>query len=192
MRRTLFILSCTLLSGGAFAQVIWNEGVNGDLSNDRLNPTNLQLQLGVNSLMATSVQGDREYVHFHLGSGMTLNQVVLVSYQGVDEIAFIGVQAGSTFTEPPTGTNVANLLGYTHFGPAIGNVGHDILPAMGTGAGSIGFVPPLTGEDYTFWIQQTGVNAATYQFDFVVAPEPCSLLALAGAAFWLRRRSKTA
>jgi hypothetical protein len=124
---------------------------------------------------------------------MVLSQINLISWAGADQIGFIAVQAGSTFTEPPTGTNVANLLGYSHMGPGAGNLGLDILPSMGQGAGAIGFTPPLTGSDYTFWINQTGSNPVTYRLDFVTSPvpEPVGLLVLGlGVAVGLRRSRK--
>ncbi len=176
----------------AAATVIHDESVNGDLSNDRLNPTGYTLSAGTNTLIATSVSGDREYVRLSVPAGLQLSSIINVSYQGQDGTAFIGVQNGSTFTEPPTGTNVANLLGYTHFGTGPGTVGTDILDNMGTGAGAQGFTPPLPSGNYTYWIQQTGTSAATYQFDFNVTPEPMSamLFGLAGGAL-LRRRCRT-
>ena len=188
MRNLLVISLAFSASTLALGQTIWDESVHGDLSGDRLNPNNLQLNAGVNSLFATSVQGDREYVHFHLGGGLSLNQLVLVAWDGNDQIAFAGVQSGSTFTEPPTGTNVANLLGYSHFGPGAGNLGLDFLPAMGTGAGSIGFTPPLMGSDYTFWLQQTGPNPVTYRLDFVVAPEPALLVSMLAGILAVRKK----
>jgi len=168
----------------ASADSIWDESVDGDLSDDRLAPTSLVLSLGTNSVTATSMQGDREYVTFSLAPGLSLSQLILVSYASVDLIAFIAVQEGSVFTEPPTMTNVANLLGWTHFGDGL--QGLDLLPDLGIGAGAIGFTPPLPGgTSYTFWMQQTGVNPATFQFDFIVTPAPpaaaaVALLALAG------------
>lgn len=191
--RSLFVgLFGLALVQAASAQVIWDESIHGDLSGDRLVPTSLNLAPGVNGLIATSVAGDREYVHFHLAPGMRLDAINTISYSGDDQVAFIGVQAGTTFTEPPTGTNVANLLGWTLFGPGMGNMNQNILPQMGVGDGAIGFTPPLTGADYTFWIQQTG-DLTAYRLDFVttVVPEPASLvvLAIGGLAIRLRRRA---
>lgn len=185
----LTIVSC-IVASPAVAVVVHDESLNGDLSNDRLIPTAYALALGTNSLVATSVSGDREYVRFTVPAGFQLSQVVLASYAGIDGTAFIGVQAGSTLTEPPTGTNVANLLGWTHFGPVPGNVGTDILDNMGVGAGAIGFVGALAAGDYTFWIQQTGANAATYQMDFILVPAPgvAGLIGLAGVFASRRRR----
>lgn len=171
--------------------VIWNEAVNGDISGDRLNPSVAGLSLGVNTLIASSLTGDREYIRLTIPAGLNLASIINVTWESEDPIAFIGVQQGPTFTEPPTGTNVANLLGWTHFGSGPGTVGQNILPAMSASAGAIGFTPPLAANTYTFWIQQTGPLLATYRLDFVVAPAPgtaaFSAIAFAGVA---RRRGR--
>ena len=62
-------------------------------------------------------------------------------------------------------------------------------------AGSKGFNTPLGPGDYAFLIQQLGANTA-YQFDYVVAPEPSTiiLLGLGCAAIvpMVRRRRRAA
>src|SRR5262245_5831148 len=123
-----FLLVLALASNAA-AAILYDEGVSGPLSNNRLAPTALVAALGTNSVIATSQAGDREYWSITLAAGTQLSAINLVSYSGTD-IAFIAVQSGTTFTEPPTGTNVANLLGYTHFGPGAGGATGDILDNM--------------------------------------------------------------
>jgi len=67
-------------------------------------------------------------------------------------------------------------------------LGTDLLSAMATGPGAIGFTPPLTAIDHTFWIQQTGPAAASYRSDFVVVPAQAALSAFGlGAAGAFRR-----
>lgn len=173
-----------------FAGITYTESIDGDLSDDRLDPTDLNFSLGVNSITATSVQGDREYVHVVIPLGLDLSAVTLISYTGVDDTAFIGVQAGSVFTEPASGTNVANLLGWSHFGPGVGNVGLDILGDIGAGPGAIGFTPPLPAGDYTFWMQQTGTAQATYTFEFMVTPEPATVVLLMAVTLLAKRRRR--
>ena len=149
--------------------VVWDKSIHGDLSGDRLNPTPITLGAGTSSIIATSVAGDREYVRLPIPAGMTLSGLIHATWASADLLAFIAVQEGPVFTEPPAGTNVAALLGWTHFGPGAATVGADILPLMGEGPGTIGFVPPLPGgRDYTYWIQQTGPVLTHYQLDFVV------------------------
>jgi hypothetical protein len=161
----------------AKATILYDEGVDGDLSGNRAAPTALTLSLGTNSVIATSDIDDREYVTLSVPEGMQLDAIILASYVSLDDTAFIAVQQGTTFTEPPGSANVANLLGYAHFGPGPGNVGTDVLDDMGLGAGAIGFIPPLVSDDYTYWMQEHSENAATYQFDFIVSavPSPCDL-----------------
>jgi hypothetical protein len=171
MRRTSTLLALLPLAACAGAQVVWDESVNGDLSGDRFNPTNVALLPGVNGVIATSVSGDVEYVHFTVPAGFAISQVNLVSWSGLDNLGFLAVQAGAVFTEPPVGTVVANLLGYSHYGPNGGGL-IDYLPRMAVSGGAIGFIPPLSGPDYTFWINQTGGNAVTYRLDFVVGAAP--------------------
>jgi hypothetical protein len=178
----------------------YDESVNGDLSGDRLNPTPITLTLGSNLITATSVSGDLEYYRLFVPGGKRLSAVIAVSNTSAS-LSFIGVQAGTQFTEPPTGTVVANLLGYTHFGVANGTIGTDILPNMGTGAGAKDFTPPLQPGNYTFWSQETSATPSTYTLDFQVtaipnaAPIPRAALPLfAGGlalmgAFLLRRRA---
>ncbi len=186
--RLALVLSNAVLAGSACADVLWNEGSQGDLSNDRLNPTSFAMSAGTHSLFATTGSGDLDYISITLAPGTQLTQLNLVSYQGTDTRAFMGVQSGPAFTESPSTVNVANLLGWTHFGPGAGNVGANLLPGLGAGSGAIGFAPPLPSGTYSFWLQQLG-SAVSYQLDFVVVPSP-GVLALAPAACMLVRRRR--
>jgi Ca2+-binding RTX toxin-like protein len=149
---------------GVFAN--YDEATDGDISGDRLVPDALMLEEGVNSLTATSAAGDREYITVTVPEGFQLDSLNLVSYASSDDIAFAGVQSGTTFTEPPEGTNVANLLGWTHMSAT--QEGTDILDNIGSGQGAIGFTAPLPSGDYTFWLGQTGASS-TYTLEFNVS-----------------------
>jgi hypothetical protein len=146
------------------------------------------LALGTNSLIATSSFGDLEYIVLTVPNGMQLDSIIQSAWSGLDEVGFIAVQTGTVFTEPPVETNVANLLGYTHFGPGEFPLGEDILADMGQAFDAIDFTPPLPANDYVYWIQQNGTDASTYQLDFVVSPEPSSIALLGVALLALRRR----
>ena len=180
MRRIGLLATLALALGlapAAGAVVVHDEALDGDLSNDRLAPTVLSVGVGTNSVIATSQRGDREFYSITLAAGTSLAAINLASYSGTD-IAFVAIQNGTTFTEDPASPNVANILGYTHFGPGPGGATGDILASMGAGSGAIGFTPPLPSGSYTFWSQQTG-PAVTYRLDLVVVPEPASALLLA-------------
>jgi hypothetical protein len=151
--------------------VVWDESTQGDLSGSRNAPTTLTLNLGSNDLFATTQAGDLEYITFAVPAGNLLSGLFLRDYGGPDGTAFIGVQAGTTFSVDSGTAQPADLLGYTHFGPVPGNVGSDLLPLMGSGPGAEGFTSPLPADSYTFWLQQLG-QPASYQLDFVMTPIP--------------------
>jgi hypothetical protein len=186
MHHIHLILSLAIAVGASatsLAATIWNEAANGSLSGNRLAPSSFTLAVGDNDILGT-VQGGTssklDYVTLTVPVGTKMVHLDLVSYASTDQKAFIGVQRGTTFTEPASGTNVANLLGWTHFGPGAANVGADILPSMGLGPGAQDFTAPLPPNQYTFWIQQLGA-ATNFDFDFVVqpVPEPSSVVLIA-------------
>lgn len=185
-------------AGVAVAAEIWNETNSGDLSGDRLNPDAFVLAPGSNNLVGDVIGGagaDLDYVALTVPANHLLAQIVLEVYDSTDSRAFLAVQQGATFTEPPTSTDVTQLLGYSHIGPGGAQPGTDILDDLGLGGGAIGFTPPLAAGQYSFWIQQTGTALTGYDFNFVVeeVPEPSSLtLGAMGAvaAVWLAARRR--
>jgi uncharacterized repeat protein (TIGR01451 family) len=156
--------------------VLWNEGTNGDLSNNQAAPTPLTLALGTNSIIGTvGTPDNQDWVTLHVPTGMSLSSLVLASYASTDSQGFLGVQQGTSFSGSTL--NPASYLGYVHYGTGATNgtlpptnlVGSDLLPLMGDtslASGSQGFTPPLGSGDYTFLIQQLGATT-NYQFDFV-------------------------
>lgn len=184
------VLSAALPIAPAAADILHDEAVHGDLSGDRFNPTAYTIGAGTHSVIAASISGDLEYLRLTIPAGQSLSAIVLAAYTGLDQTAFIGVQSGPTFTEPPNLPNPANLLGWTHFGPNFGHVGTDILDDIGMGLGAIGFTPPLPEGVYTFWIQQTGQSVSMYQLDFVIVPAPAAAPALIGLVGLVARRRR--
>jgi hypothetical protein len=168
----LSIFSILLFSSVANAGS-YDETVSGDLSGNRAAPTVVHLDPGANPLSATSVSGDVEYFTLNVPIGFRLSAINVTSYAN-GNLSFVAIQRGTTFTEPPTGTNVANLLGYSHFGSGNGTIGTDILDDMGTGAGSQGFVPPLGAGDYTFWSQEAGGVPVSYTLSFQLTAVPAA------------------
>ncbi|MBE7551886.1 MAG: hypothetical protein HS126_12525 [Anaerolineales bacterium] len=173
--RNLFLIITLVVlvayfAGTVLADTSYDEGTEGDLSGNRFNPTVIMLTPGSNLLTATSVTGDLEYVTVIVPNGLQLKALILTSYTSTDDRSFVAVQSGSTFTEPPAGTNVSNLLGYTHFGTGLGQVGTDLLDDLASGAGAMGFTTPLSSGLYTFWLQETGIETSTYTLNFIVSP----------------------
>ena len=166
----LLIVACSESNkngnGNTNDTVRYDEAQNGDLSGDMAAPTKIMVKEGDNLVKATSVSGDVEYFTFNVPNGMQLAEIVLESYESNDDVAFIGLQAGSSFTEPTTGTDVGNLLGWLHINS--NSVSKDILGDIGKGAGAQGFTPPLESGNYTFWTQQTGPEETTYTLNFKI------------------------
>ncbi|MBX3407802.1 MAG: hypothetical protein KF869_13670 [Phycisphaeraceae bacterium] len=187
---TAIALAC-FAGAPALGQVIHDEGVDGDLSGDRFNPTAYVLGLGSNRIIATSGPGDREFVALTVPAGMLMSALIQVDYIGEDGVAFAAVDDGPQFLVDPDAFTTAGMLGWTHFGPVIFPNGSDILPAMGMGFGADGFVPPLPAGTYTFWLQQTG-EEVTYELDFFVIPAPGAAGLLGFGAVWAVRRRRTA
>lgn len=121
------ISTLTLLSFSATASAasLHNEDIDGDLSDDGLNPTVLgELMLGTNSLKATFNAGatnpSPDYFTFTVPEGLILTEIVLQSWEtspNFEDIAFFAVQEGTVFdyvfpnnlADPAEG-----LLGWSH------------------------------------------------------------------------------
>ena len=172
----------------------WNEATDGDLSGDRLAPSALALTAGDNTVTGTTIVDDLDYLTVTVPAGFTLTEINLLSYVSIDDLAFIGMQAGSTFTQPATGTDVTQLLGWAHFGlPLDGSpLPSPYFDALGSSPGAIGFSGPLPAGPYTLWIQQANTVQVDYSWGLVVreggVPEPSSgALALLGLTALLGR-----
>jgi hypothetical protein len=206
-RRFLIVggLAAVILVTRTQASTLWDESVNGDLSGDQSVPNAFTVLPGTNavigSLRTSASTDNQDWIALTVPSGMQLSAVVLKTYVSTDQQGFTGVQAGTNFV----GSTIvaSNYLGYAHFGtgaqngalPATNLVGVDILPIMGDttlALGSQGFTPPLGSGTYTFLIQQTGPTPTAYEFDYVVIPEPTTvvMVALGCGVILLRRRRR--
>lgn len=168
------LLTAWITSAGQ-AATIWDESIAGDISNDRLQPTAVILEAGDNQVLGSVRAGELDYLTVTVSESLELSQLILEEYVGNDGRAFIAVQAGTSFTESPSGTNTANLLGWTHFGRSEGDIGMDVLDDLSLGSGAQGFERPLPAGDYTFWIQQTGAMT-DYTFNFLTEMLPTASL----------------
>jgi hypothetical protein len=181
--------------------VLWNESVNGDLSNTQGAPNTFTLSSGVNEIIGTVGTGDtQDWVTLTVPTGLQLSAVVLASYTSTDAQGFTGFAAGATFAG--TVNSTGSYLGYSHFGTAAGNgslpvanlVGADLLTIMQNplaDPGALGFTDPLQAGSYSFLIQQLGATTS-YQFNYNVTatPEPgtVALGLVGGMLCWFRCR----
>lgn len=173
----------------------YSELVDGDISGDRLAPTMLVLEAGVNPVRGAFGNGDVDYLAVSVPAGHELARIILdpATVPG-SQFSFLAVQAGPVMTVSPAAAP-AGLLGWTHFGAA--QFGTDILDDMGRGLGAIRFTGPLPAGDYTFWTQELeSGDGLGYAFDFEVTavvplPPAAALLAAAlGSLGVLRARRR--
>ncbi|MEM9084062.1 MAG: hypothetical protein AAGB34_10745 [Planctomycetota bacterium] len=169
----------------------WDESGQGDLSNNRLEPSAFTLETnGSTTLRGMVGDGDIDYFTFEVAEGSEWTSLVVNAFSGGDQLAFFGLQSGPVFTEPNdiTAINIGNLLGYTLYGPGNGTVGTDILDDVGKGALSQGFSGSLAAGEYTVWLRQGGPEMS-YEFTFVTIPSPsCAGLAFGFLPMFSRRR----
>ena len=201
-RSTLASIFLTALAWPMLASAAnYIESVNGDLSGDFQNPTSIVLVPNGSTTVSGTIQGagmgvsvDLDYFKVTVPVGQVLAALnVLPGTVGAGAIgSFIAIYSGATAVNP-VGAASTDALGYYLYRAA--DIGTDILDNMGTfnfnGTNpSIGFIPPLSSGDYTFWIQEGFNGTFPYNFELVSSvPEPPTILlmGLAGLAIGLRR-----
>jgi hypothetical protein len=180
-----------VISGPASAATVWNESVNGDLSNNPLAPTILTLAPGSNDVIGQAggppgpgalAPFDQDFFTFTVPTGHELTALDAVKAQLVDpadQFAFIAIQSGPQITYnvvPPFNPTAAGLLGWLHV--ARSDQGTNILPAMGVaGDGATGFVGPLGPGQYSVWLQDDG-QLFNYDLSFQIGVPESSTWAM--------------
>jgi hypothetical protein len=156
------------------AGTLYNEAVQGDLSNSGLTPTPIAITVGSNQIFGTTGRDangiDRDYLTITVPTGLQLTAITELTGTSVGGVvSFIGIQAGSQVTISPNAADAAGLLGWTHYGGAATDT--NLLPTMSIPTqGSSGFTPPLSAGDYSIWIQDFNTGSFSYAFDLVLAP----------------------
>ena len=187
----LTIAAALAAAAPAFA-LDYDDRVDGDFSNDELNPTMLgTLDLGSNMITGnvggSSTVPPTEFFDaftFTVAPGEQLDDIILDSYvtTGGNTTSGFNVSSGQTFD----GFTAPNFLGSVLLSAA--NVGTDLLNADLTD----GLTDPLPAGDYTVSIRE-GTPNQTYGLSLNVSaiPEPASLglLAVGGLALVRRRRA---
>ena len=187
---TAALMLALFTTGPAGAVTAWNEdpAVNGDLSGNNADPTDVTFVPGQNDVLGQTGKAgtvtDRDYFTFVIPNGYVLDALIVLNAQlaPLSNAAFLGLQIGDEVISP-VAPDASFLLGYKHFAPV--DIGNDILPEIATAANAQGFTPPLGPGTYSVWIQDTNLGASIYalQFDVVLAPGPeTALLTLTGLA----------
>jgi len=186
MNLALKLLAATAFSGfavAADASTLWDESLDGDLSNDGFSPTQLVAALGSNVVLGiagTPVGSDidRDYFRFTVPDGARLSSIMLLGNTAVaGGVSFIGIQPGPQLTVSPTGAGASSLIAFGHYGNA--EIGTNLLPSLLVTPNPTSSLP---SGIYSIWVQDTG-GAAPYGFDFQIAPVPlpgAALLLLSG------------
>jgi hypothetical protein len=158
--------------------------VTSDLSNAFGAPTNINLTNGTNTITGqtgtASGSIDLDFFHVHVPTGSKLVAINLVSFDGTR--SFIGMERGTTFSDPNSPTIQSSLLGWVHITPSL--VGTDILDDMGRGAGAQDFTEPLGEGDYSFWIQENSTPVVNYKIALVVSSPVPAMPAPFGVLLW--------
>lgn len=182
-------LSC----GASFGDIVHDEAVDGDLSDNHLVPSQLVLNSGSNEIIGSTTANpfDRDFWTVEVPSGLLLDSIVLKNYDvSSPDQSFFAVAHG---TEIPTLFDPNILLGNTLIGQADGRQeGDDVLDDLGEAFyGGIGFTGPLGPGTYTFWYQETGTDTGySLEFNISAVPEPAITVPLVVSALTilLRRR----
>lgn len=156
--KLLFTFFIVLLSTSIGAQTLWDEGTDGDLSDDGTNPSGVFVLIpeSDNLVIANQVGNPRDvdFFAFTVPEDFQLEALIIEDYNSADNVAFMAIDAGATTDVDFMNPQSSDLLGGTTYGTA--SIGSDILPQMGTLGGATGFTPPLPPGDYTIWLNQTG------------------------------------
>jgi hypothetical protein len=210
------LAAALVLSAPTTAATVWDETVDGDLSSNPLAATSVAVAPNFNDVLGSAgaalVPGaptfdpttgapnfDMDFLTFKVPTGYILKSLVPVSIvfaNAGDTEAFIGLGGGTQITAGinfPYPTGALGLLGWLHV--ATGDVGTDILPAMGvSGDGATGFSPPLPAGDYTLWIQDDMPVGYDLRIEIAAVPENSTwvmlLVGFAGFGFVGYRNSR--
>jgi hypothetical protein len=137
------------------------ESALGDFSGDTGAPSSINLGTSSKSLLGSVGGSDVDYLTFTVPAGYRLDAIWLRSYQSTDNVAFMAIDSGATWT---AGYDQAEMLGNSHFGES-GDVNTDMLTKMRVAGSS------LAAGTYTMWIQQLGA-ATTYGLEFELTALP--------------------
>ncbi len=200
LRYAPILLGLMLMVSPLFAQtIIFDEAVDGDLSDSGTAPTPVTLLLGLNTIVGSfgdanlgggngATDGsDADYFTFTLSPDQVVTAISTTREDTGGGPSFLGQANASTITGV-SGSTQGNLDAGSLFetGPLVND-------AVGGGLGIPAVTIPLSSGPQTFLLQETARGAFGYSITFTVAnavPEPSSATLLGGLALcgFLRRR----
>lgn len=151
----------------------YDEAVDGDLSDDFLNPTVFDVDVGAFSIFAAQ-QGsafpggrDVDYVTINLDDGEFIENLILTDYDpgplNPGNAAFFSVASGAAFPIDFSATNISSTIGGLLYNETL-HEGQDIIAASAGQFGSTGFTGFLGGapgaESFSFWFNQTDLPSS--------------------------------
>ena len=167
------------------ADVVYDESVSGDLSNNSVAPTSLGTIEDPLLLVKGSVQAPadvRDYFTITIPKGVTLDAMRLIDYYdgsngGFGNTGYVMIDDGPT-SVIPSSANSSTFLGGSHLNRVrFSNATVNMLDRMSSQVqGGSGFSYPMGSGTYTFNVQQTGFQESVYeiQFEFSGFEEPCA------------------
>ena len=183
------------LGAAVAADVVWDEAVDGELSDDYLAPTALDFAAGSNTVIFTTDDkgDDVDIFFFNVADGLQLSGIILDSFvtNGDDpnNLGFMAFSAGDVLGTNPDTPDPSGLLGYALVFES--DSGTDVFDVMSNAGGAQGYDGPLGPGDYTFWAQETSPTSDDWVVTFVLTPVPApGVLAVAGLAGLACRRRR--
>ena len=184
IKTSLLLLAIfTLLSSISAKATNYDEVMQGDLSNERLNPNSIVLsygQVGINGVAGNNIISgkigrsngviDRDYLHMVVPSGFVWPELRLGNQTNVGGGAsFVGLASGNIMPIGPSSTSAMGLLGYKLYG--MSDLQKNILDDMGISAnGSTGFTLPFAAGDYTLWMQELATGNYNCRLNLMLSP----------------------
>lgn len=179
--------------------LVYSEDLNGDFSNNYLNPTPVVLGAGDNVLEGalTGFSLDMDLFTVTVPDGLFLSALRVTAFLGGAAGSFMGVQPRAVLDTSPSDYIQSGMgasipvgdLNYVLIGSLDASTNRDVLPQLVVGAPLNG-TSPLPAGPYAFWLNETGAGS-TYTLTFEVVPEPGTGGLLCGgflAAVGRRRR----
>ena len=160
---------------GPLAAATYVEAIDGELSNDFIEPTPVAMDLGSNLLTGgmSGGESDIDLFRFSVPLGHHLTAIRILGFTGGGGGSFLGLQSGIELSSSPVPSgSFPDPIGYAIISAADAAVDRNVLSTITSGPPFTG-VATLPAGNYVGWLNETGL-ASSYEIEFVIAavPEP--------------------